>query len=148
MGSNMRGRTSKRRFRAGETDKIIDCKIVVFFAFVIRMRAVFKRKVWSECEYGEWEHVRLARFAREYPHFPRFRRFAPLRASQREKRLFCSLIKSSLKSFIIDGGYAVFSKLELLNQTYFTFLAYHCIRGFMWFRRPRGTQYTLMSYSY
>lgn len=65
-----------------------------------------------------------------------------------KKRLFCSLIKSSLKSFIIDGGYAVFSKLELLNQTYFTFLAYHCIRGFMWFRRPRGTQYTLMSYSY
>ena len=29
----------------------LDCKTVVFFALVTRMRAVFERKVWSECEY-------------------------------------------------------------------------------------------------
>ena len=34
---------------------VVDCQAVVFFALVIRMRAVFERKVWSECEYEEWD---------------------------------------------------------------------------------------------
>ena len=42
---------------------------------VKRMRAVFKRKVWSECENGEWNWGEkawiFARFAREDPRFRR-----------------------------------------------------------------------------
>ena len=34
----------------------IDCKTGVFLRWSIkRMRAVFERKVWSECENGEWD---------------------------------------------------------------------------------------------
>ena len=72
------------------TNKLLDCKTVVFFALVIRMRAVFERMVWSACEYGEWDWGE--RLARGYPRFRRFWRFAPLRASQRKKKLFCSLL--------------------------------------------------------
>ena len=40
---------------ASNTDisSVVDCKTVVFFALVIQMRAVFERKVSSECEYGD-----------------------------------------------------------------------------------------------
>ena len=69
------------------TNKLLDCKTVVFFALVIRMRAVFERKVWSECEYEEWEWgaCEARARARGHPNFRCYRRFAPLRASQRKK---------------------------------------------------------------
>ena len=35
------------------------------------MRAVFERKVWSECEYGEYEARALRARLREYPRFRR-----------------------------------------------------------------------------
>ena len=72
----------------------VDCKTVVFLRWSVKqMRAVFERKIWSECENGEWNlgetlYSRLARvrLAREDP------RFAPCDQRFREKQLFCSLL--------------------------------------------------------